>query len=39
MDSLSKCVVEMAKREWPQCWPTFWDECFALVNKGVLYNF
>ncbi|KHJ41765.1 Importin-beta protein [Trichuris suis] len=35
MDGLGKCVVEMVKREWPQAWPEFMDECERLCSMGT----
>ncbi|KAJ8046032.1 Exportin-5 [Holothuria leucospilota] len=33
-DGLAKVVVEMAKREWPQQWPTFMNELHSLCKEG-----
>ena len=34
-DALSRVVVEMIKREWPQQWPQLMDELNALCAIGV----
>ena len=34
-DALSRIVVEMVKREWPQQWPTLMQELDALCKLGV----
>jgi len=31
-DGIARLVVEMAKREWPQQWPTFLSELFSLAQ-------
>lgn len=33
-DAISRLVVEMVKREWPQQWPSFLDEMNELCNTG-----
>ncbi|CDW54387.1 Xpo1 domain containing protein [Trichuris trichiura] len=35
MDGLAKCVVEMVKREWPQAWPEFMEDCEKLCSIGT----
>lgn len=34
-DALSRIVVEMIKREWPQQWPTLLNELSAASEKGL----
>lgn len=34
-DALSRIVVEMIKREWPQQWPSMLSELNAIYNMGV----
>lgn len=34
-DGLSRIVVEMIKREWPQHWPDMLKEMEALTSQGV----
>ena len=34
-DALSRVMVEMVKREWPQQWPTLLDELNTLCKMGV----
>lgn len=34
-DALSRLLVEMVKREWPQQWPSLMDELHALCTMGV----
>lgn len=34
-DALSRIVVEMIKREWPQQWATLLPELFDVCSKGV----
>jgi exportin-5 len=33
-DAISRLIVEMVKREWPQQWPSFLDEMNVLCNTG-----
>ncbi|XP_065223906.1 exportin-5 [Planococcus citri] len=33
-DALSRVIVEMIKREWPQHWPDLLPELFAIAAKG-----
>lgn len=33
-DGISRLVVEIIKREWPQHWPTLWSELDLLCQKG-----
>lgn len=35
-DALSRVVVEMMKREWPQQWPNLLPELFEIASKGHL---
>lgn len=34
-DVLSRIIVEMIKREWPQHWPDMLTEMEALTSQGV----
>lgn len=34
-DALSRIIVEMIKREWPQNWPDMLKEMEALTSHGV----
>lgn len=34
-DALSRIIVEMIKREWPQQWPTLLSELSAASEKGI----
>ena len=34
-DGLTRVVVEMAKREWPQQWPSFLQELSDICSLGV----
>ena len=34
-DALSRIIVEMIKREWPQHWPDMLKEMEALTSQGV----
>jgi len=34
-DALSRIVVEIAKREWPQEWPTMMDDLNNIYTQGV----
>lgn len=34
-DALSRIVVEMIKREWPQHWPDMLKEMETLTSQGV----
>ena len=34
-DALTRIVVEMIKREWPQQWPTMVDELDAIYKLDV----
>lgn len=34
-DALSRIVVEMAKREWPQQWPSMLSELDSIYSLGV----
>lgn len=34
-DVLSRIIVEMIKREWPQHWPDMMKEMEALTSEGV----
>lgn len=38
-DALSRIVVEMVKREWPQHWPDMLKEMEALTAMGVYQAF
>ena len=33
-DAISRIVVEIAKREWPQHWPSFLTELEGLCSEG-----
>jgi exportin-5 len=33
-DAISRVVVEIIKREWPQQWPTLMQELYALCSSG-----
>lgn len=35
-DALSRIVVEIAKREWPQEWPSMMDELNNIYAQGVM---
>lgn len=35
LEAIGQCILEMVKREWPQLWPGFIDECEELIGKGV----
>lgn len=35
-DALSRVIVEMMKREWPQQWPNLLPELFEIASKGHL---
>ena len=38
-DVIARIVVEIAKREWPQQWPSFLTELESLCSKGYLKSF
>ena len=38
-DVLSRIVVEMIKREWPQHWPDMLKEMETLTSQGVSFLF
>lgn len=34
-EGLARCMVEMVKREWPQAWPDFLEECEKFCSLGM----
>lgn len=37
-DALSRIIVEMIKREWPQHWPDMLKEMESLTSQGVSHD-
>lgn len=37
-DAVARITVELAKREWPQLWPSLQEDLFKLCQMGVIYE-